>query len=142
LANLITVIGNFTESQAKAYIEALRAARRESISTHTSKKFLKLLSEIIILPGNEDLKLELQEEDFVLEDIKDWVTWALIRMGSIGSLVILGIYATASYARHIAKKSKKSITYAPIPNDVLREEPNGQNDDFHKTLTVPVDKAV
>jgi hypothetical protein len=124
MLDIIHKIANFTEEQARVYLEMLIFARSYKMNLNLAKRGLHILANKFIHPNDPNSKEDLQKDEHMLSSLTNALGFLFAKMGNISGLVIFFTYVFYS---HYVYGKPKAITNTPIQNDGECPEPNGQN---------------
>lgn len=138
LLPLVQKVSAMSESQAKAYLQCLKAIHSRSMHKHLSEKILYFLANLICHPLDITTPIAIQEDEYLKTGTSLWVSDLLSLVGKVGTILLLFAYgglSRYSYRETPFEKNKrintteekKCFAQTPIPTNGVCESGNGEN---------------
>ena len=138
LLPLVQKIQGMSESQAKAYLQCLKAVHSRSVHKHLSDRILYILSHVVCHPLDIQTPIAIQEDEYLKTGVSLLCSDFLSYIGRMGSILLLFAYAGASrYTHRSTPSSAREIvkgchhpthtSHTPLPSNGMFPGSDGEN---------------
>jgi hypothetical protein len=133
---LIQKISQLTETQALAYLECLNVSKNVKNHSKLSERLTDFLSTYVCHPSDTATKKLICEDDTIRDGMSYGIGYLVSLFGKYAPLVLMSIYAAASWGSHYT--FKKPSPKPTVPNDFLCPKSKGEDNNIRENVSPPM----